>query len=160
MKSLKSNRLVIFLLSSISLFVWGIILYQLIWGVNYDPSIEKSDMVRQEFKVDINMPAGYSDSMFVNLKSIRNPFAPKRKEKRKKKIKKIETKEKPKAPDFKYIGFITDPKGNLALLSNANNETFIKREGEFINEICVKSISRDKVTISHKGHIFDIKIMN
>jgi type II secretory pathway component PulC len=156
----KNNRWFILLLSSSALLIWIIIVFQFFSAVKQDSDI---NTVRQNiFKSlkPVQVPEGYSDSLFAREISVRNPFE----------IKKIEKKvPKPPPPKPKvvprlsipinYVGFIRNHKDNLALLDLGNGQTVIKKPGDHVEGIMIRQISRKEITVTENGNSFVLPIL-
>ncbi len=157
MKQHKHNRWIILFLSSVSLAVWGLILYQIISGISHKP--DQIFIYKKEDRTNITTmsPAGYHDSLFNNTSNLRNPFQrpfPKSSQKANFKSIKEQVKHLKIPPHIKYVGFIADKRGNLALLEFSHGETIIGREGEIIQNIKLDKISKEAVQVMEDGNMF------
>jgi hypothetical protein len=157
MKQQNHNRWIILFLSSISLAVWGLILYQIISGISYNP--DRTLIHKKEDRTGfITMaPADYHDSLFNHLSNLRNPFQrpfPEPDHKATTKSKKDQTQPIKIPPHIKYVGFIADTRGNLALLELSQGETLIGREGDIIQNIKLDKISKKSVRVMENGNMF------
>lgn len=157
MKQHKHNRWIVLFLSSVSLAVWGLILYQIISGIlnNHDQVFIYKKEHRTNIKTKV--PAGYHDSIFNHTSNLRNPFQrplPKSGHKATKKIKKNQAQLNKMPPPIKYIGFITDARGTLALLEFSHGETLIGREGDIIQNIKLDKISNEAVQVREDENTF------
>jgi hypothetical protein len=157
MKQHKHNRWIILFLSTVSLGVWGLIFYQIISGISHKP--DQVFIYKKEDRTNIKtrIPAGYQDSLFNHTSNLRNPFQrPLPKSNQKATIKNIkeQVQHLKIPPPIKYIGFITDAKGNLALLEFSHGETLIGREGDIIQNIKLDKISKEAVQVMEDGNMF------
>lgn len=157
MKQNKHNRWIILSLSSVSLAIWGFILYQIISGISHKPDQEFIYKKEDRTNIKTGIPAGYHDSLFIHTSNLRNPFQrplPKPSHKATNKIKKNQAQPNKTPPPIKFIGFIADTGGNLALLEFSHGETLIGREGDIIQNITLDKISNEAVQVREDGNTF------
>ena len=61
-------------------------------------------------------------------------------------------------PEIRYVGFLTDENGFIALLEFADGETAISREGETHRQVHISRIRKESINIIENGIRFTIPI--
>jgi len=157
MATFKNNRWFIAVLTSVSLLVWGVIVYQIIWGVSYQPELKSYSGNTDKNADKKSIPPGYDSSLFHETAHLRDPFQRKVKIEKAKPVrqkKPVQVVVQIAPPEMKYIGYLKDTEGPLALLELPQGETSISREGEIVQTFKIKSISKESVKLIKDGQDF------
>jgi Tfp pilus assembly protein PilP len=159
----KSNRWIILLLSSSALVVWGVILYQVITGIEFEQEMDMQ-FGNVQTSVANEPPPWYDDSFIEGGKEMRNPFMMKLRQVKKtnpQPVRKIKPKpsEPERLPDLSFIGYLSDGSASLALIEFSEGETHICREGDSLKTVRLQEIDKNKIKITQRGntHILPLK---
>jgi hypothetical protein len=162
----KNNRWLSIILLFCSLAIWGIILFQIIRGIGYEPDISLELAKDNDYSLSETIPEGYMTSLFSAPLKIRNPFyLPEQKSAKNRsrdggsKAQKTSPQKTNKSmPNIGYSGFISDPDGNLALLILPGDETVIGKTGDNFNDIKLVKISNEFIEILFENKKYKIML--
>jgi len=161
-KNSKNNKFFLALLSGSSLVIWGIIVYQILWGMNYDSGMDDTGFsapVKQQETV-IESPG--NEAFSGKGKNIRNPFKPAYIQQKQKSVPKPRPMKNiapaPQPPEIRYIGFLADQRGCLAILETTNGNTSICSVGDSLQGIHLTKIERNQVSVSFKGRFLQLPL--
>lgn len=150
-KEVKNNKVFLVILTSASLVIWGVIVYQIIWGANYEPEyvpVKRSNRY-------VPQASREKDNEFMeSLAELRNPFMPAViRAKQNFPVRRAAVTAKPKPPslDMKYLGFLKDKSGSLAILEGQDGETKICEEGDRFAGMRVARIEKNQVILEEQG---------
>ncbi|RMD47925.1 MAG: hypothetical protein D6830_07900 [Ignavibacteria bacterium] len=164
-KEITNNKVLIILLSLASVGIWGAILYQIDWGFRFGSDIESISMPDKKLLTlsPDSINASYNKNFFGKSVRIRNPFRPLMLSTVSKKIRPImskpvsEVNPKP-TPHIRYIGFVSDKKGRLAILELDDGTTRFCNEGDSIGRIRIAHIKSDQISINLEGKLLEIPL--
>lgn len=89
---------------------------------------------------------------------MRNPFRPFREKIKPRKAKPAVRITEVKPPSVRYLGYLEDQAGGLALMELPNGETHIAQIGEQVQGIHIRSISKENLKVHFKEKVFDIAL--
>lgn len=152
MKIRKNNKLILILLLLIGILVWAQVIIQLfrnteVSQINHD--YDSQPAVGEQFPIGL----WESDTAFiVKIDQLNNPFIPD--QKIIKRPRQIESREPippvVPPPSLKYLGYIADENEPFALIQMPDEKSVILKEGDYIQEFYVKSVTMDSMIIGTK----------
>jgi hypothetical protein len=158
MKSGIKSHKIILLLSIATIIIWTIVLLRFTLVIKNDlatmPILGESD----SDSLDLDIHSGIQDSLLKQMDIVQDPFQIPILLKKRKKIKSPSPGQKTIVPDLKYIGYLNDSNGILALLQYADGSTIIGREGETYDHIYFRKINKDSIEFVKEGIFFRVGI--
>lgn len=151
--NIRNNKPFVLLLSSASLVIWGLVVYQVLWGIQYDPPEPERAASAVQLLPDTSVSGFDIDAWFENERNLRNPFAPARPKRRLQnkipgKQKAVPPVPEKRIPRISFSGFLQDREGKLAVLETENGDSRIVAEGDSLQGVRLISINERYVLIS------------
>ena len=156
----KNNKAIVLLLTTASALVWSIVAYQVLWGMNYQPVTALPQVAKDTVRLQESSIV-YDEDFIEKLKQLKSPF-------RKKQIKSAplldkrtrgtKRKGKVRIPDVKYIGFLNDQSGSMAILEMKNGNTQICSVGDSLQGIHIKKIDQSRLWVTYQGTTAELQI--
>ena len=154
----QNNKALLLVLLTASLLTWGMIGYQIIWGVTFEEEMAEH-FVPISAASTIDQPA-YDDRFLAEVQYLRNPFREKRRP-LKRTAKKAKTAPAPaaiKPPQLTFIGLLGDASGGLAIIGDKDGSTHICNIGDEVSGARLKSIGTSEVAMEFEGLVFVIRL--
>ena len=154
----KQHRHIILLLLGLSLVVWGVILKQLYWGITWQPEMPPLERQSTNSSAISSKSSLYGSGLNIN-RHLRDVFRPKLTvTPAVKKSPQLSLKVTP--PQIKYIAFLADTRGNLALLADKYGQTKICAVGDSIGGVALQQIGKERIEGVYRGQPLEIEIAN
>ncbi|MGH1364876.1 MAG: hypothetical protein ACRBF0_15050 [Calditrichia bacterium] len=152
----RSNKFVTILLLMIAFGVWAAVLFQ------FNKSVEPIEIINPEVTkvVDTNPGNRFSlDSLFEStLYSARNPFRPYKRPIKRRASAVNQKNGVIKKPQIRYLGYLEDEKGGLALLEFPDGQTHIAITGQRIMGMRIDTINKEGIKVHFEKRSFDIAL--
>jgi hypothetical protein len=160
MKNIKKNQLFIVFLSTTSIFIWILVFWQFHRSVNNEQPALTQRFSDNSGKMVSNISKNYLDSLFSKKPYPPDPFQRISIKREVKDMMPKLSKKTTKRPnsEIRYVGFLSDENGFIALLEFADGETTISREGETHRQIYISDIRKESINIIEDGIRFTIPI--
>lgn len=155
----QNNRPFLIFLSGASLIIWGVISYQVWWGVHYEAPLPDNE---PGFAVSFEDTAKTENTnKKIDFDSIsRNPFHPILKKAKRRKARKphVKSKPAPTLPPIFYVGYLGGQDKNLAIFETENGATKIVTKGDWIGEVKLLRVEATRAQVAFKKKTFFIPL--
>jgi hypothetical protein len=154
----QNNKGLLLVLLTASLLTWGMIGYQIIWGVSFEEEMAEQ-FVPISADSTIGQPA-YDDRFLAEVQYLRNPFREKRRPPKKiaRKAKAASAPAAIKPPRLSFVGLLGDANGGLAIIGDKDGSTHICGIGDQVSGARLKSIEKSEVEMEFEGQVFVIRL--